>query len=92
MVTSPRSGAAALADQAQQRRHPAPSMGDQLQRASADLDLLIRDVHAGLGSARGYDDCEERAHAIAAGVVAAFRRPARPVAPCLARTRTGAWF
>ena len=94
MVTDPRFGAAAPAGQAQQRRHPAPSLTDQLQRAQGDLDLLLRDAHAGILSQAAYDGLEERAQAIAAGINAAFRsRPEpRPVNPPIGRTSTGGYI
>lgn len=92
MEPSPRFGAAAPAGQAtRQRRHPAPAIGDQLQRASADLDVVMREVHAGIRFQRQYDDLEERAQTIAASIVGAFRnRPApRPVHPPIGRTADG---
>lgn len=92
MAATPRFGAAAPAGQAmRQRRHP-DDLTDKVQRCQGDLDLLLRDLHLGVRSARTYDDLEEQAQAIASSLVAAFRGPPRPVNPPLARTATGAWF
>lgn len=46
---------------------------DELERASADLDMLIRDVRAGVRNARHYDDLDTRGAAIAKRIHEAFR-------------------
>jgi len=46
---------------------------DELERASADLDTLIRDVRAGIRSARHYDQLEELGQGIATRIQEAFR-------------------
>lgn len=75
-----------------------PSMIDQFERASDDLDRLIRDARLipGRHHAARYHDIEERAVAIADAIRAAARGPQRAAAPPLAvetrGRRTGAWF
>jgi hypothetical protein len=49
---------------------------DQLDRVTPEYDRLVADVRLGIPSARALHDLEERAQAIAASIVAAFRRPA----------------
>ncbi|CAD7336084.1 hypothetical protein FIM10_04105 [Sphingomonadales bacterium 56] len=59
-----------------------PSIPDQLERASFEFDLLIRDAR-NIRHARDYDALEERAQAIAASIVAPFRGSWAPSAPPL---------
>ncbi|BBF70209.1 hypothetical protein [Sphingomonas bisphenolicum] len=75
-----------------------PSIADQLEGASHELDLLIRDAR--LSPDRRHDrrhaDLEERAQAIAASIVAPFRGGRTPSAPALAietqGAKSSAWF
>lgn len=75
-----------------------PSIPDQLERASHELDLLIRDAR--LSPVRHHGErhaaLEERAQAIAASIVAPFRGEQRSSAPPLAMETQGvkssAWF
>lgn len=46
---------------------------DQLENASAQLDVLIRDMRLGVRSAPHFDTLEERAQAIAQALMTAFR-------------------
>lgn len=57
--------------------HPSPT-ADQLERMSAELDRLIRDVRLGARSQHEHDGHVDRAEMIAAGVRAPFRGKARP--------------
>ncbi|MDZ7895333.1 MAG: hypothetical protein U5M50_10470 [Sphingobium sp.] len=50
-----------------------PTSADQLERASAALDELCRDVRLGARHASDVHDFEERAQAIAGQLIAAFR-------------------
>ena len=72
-----------------------PSIPDQLERASHELDLLIRDAR-NLRHQRDYDAQEERAQAIAASIVAPYRGSRSPSAPPLAietqGAKSSAWF
>lgn len=78
---------------APQHRTPTrPSIADQLEGASRELDLLIRDARL---SPLGRPDhrhaaLEERAQAIAASIVASFRGSPKPSAPALAMETQGA--
>ena len=80
-----------------QSRTPLP-LADQLENASHELDMLIRDAR--LPSRARHDlrhaALEERAQDIAASIVAPFRGAPAPSAPPLAfETRDGkskAWF
>ncbi len=65
-----------------------PPIADQLERASDELDLLIRDARL-LRDQRRYDALEERAQAIAASIVASFRGELAPSAPPLWQERRG---
>lgn len=69
--------AAALA--AARRRHVLPL--EQLQRLSARLDELMRDVSFGTTSHRQHERNVEEAEAIAAGIRGAFRCPAGTPVP-----------
>lgn len=66
-----RAAAAALGEP--RRRNP--FLYAELQRASFDFDHLLLDVSNGIASARAFDTLEERAQAIAAAIIAAFRGP-----------------
>ncbi|WP_030540570.1 hypothetical protein [Sphingobium sp. DC-2] len=72
-----------------------PSIADQLERASHELDLLIRDAR-NIRHTRDYDALEERAQAIAASIVAPYRGERPPSAPPLAietqGAKSSAWF
>lgn len=59
-----------------------PSIADQLEQASHELDLLIRDAR-NIRHPRDYDAQEERAQAIAASIVAPYRGSREPSAPPL---------
>jgi hypothetical protein len=77
VAASPRSGPA--------RSGGAPQFDSavQLERLSARLDNLIRDVRLGVGSHREHERRVDEAEEIAAGLRAVFREraPARPVNP-----------
>ena len=55
---------------------PSSTTIDQLDRVTPEYDRLVADVRLGIPSARVLHDLEERAQAIAASIVAAFRRSA----------------
>jgi len=75
-----------------------PSIADQLEQASHEFDLLIRDARLSPHSRHDHRhaELEERAQAIAASIVAPFRGARAPSAPALATQTQGAkssaWF
>jgi hypothetical protein len=68
------------------------SVADALEGASSNLDRLIQDRRLGPRNPRQHHDDEERAQAIAARILAAFRGPAAQSAPPLKVTDRGAWY
>ncbi|MCW3837830.1 hypothetical protein ACFQ1E_17430 [Sphingomonas canadensis] len=71
-----------------------PQIVDQVEDVRDELDLLVRDLRLGIRGAGHLDTLEERAQAIAAALVAAFRgdagRPAS-VPVRLSRNGRGVW-
>jgi hypothetical protein len=66
--------ATVIRSDAGRRRSPTHS-ADQLERLSARMDFLIRDVRLGAQSHREHERHVEEAEAIATGIRAAFREP-----------------
>lgn len=65
---------------------------DQLERLSARLDVLIRDVRLGTRTHRAFEaNCDE-AEQISIGLRAVFRGETAPGTRCLGHQGTGAWF
>lgn len=64
---------------------------DALVRVSDQLDRLIADERLGTRSQRDYDDREERAQAIAAALVAAYRKPVASTVRTQPGKRGGQW-
>lgn len=62
---------------------PSSTIVDQLDRVVPQLDRLIADARLGIPSTRTFDNLEERAQAIAAAIVASFRRSAPATRPPL---------
>ncbi|MDX3908886.1 MAG: hypothetical protein QHC67_03610 [Sphingobium sp.] len=74
-----------------------PSIADQLERASDDLDQVICSARLGVRNARQFDDLEEQAQGIAAKIVAAFRGEQAPQAKPLRMDivpdgKSSAWY
>ncbi len=61
----------------QPKPQPQVPPADQLERASGDLDGLIRDLRLGTRSQRHFDELEERASRIADAIRAPFRSPSQ---------------
>ncbi|MBB6191179.1 hypothetical protein FHS51_001401 [Sphingobium wenxiniae] len=80
------------------KRATRPSIPDQLENASHELDLLIRDARVSPDQRhdRRHADLEERAQAIAASIVASFRgevtRSAPPLRMEVQGAKSSAWF
>ncbi len=68
-----------------------PTIPQALQRASHELDMLLRDASE-IRNQRDYDALEERAQAIAASILLSFRcaSDVAPTAPPLAQMTQGA--